>query len=246
MSRVIWCAAVALVTVALLGPAATIASADVVTSPEEVSVVPFPPEALPSAPAEPNLILNGDFENTTMSPGCHFNLDNATVTAGLANITAFGDASEIDIMSDGTSCGYAGPPQSGVVKLSLHRQGIAGPVDAFSFDLSSALTAGETYTIEFYVWADRTYDPDLGRMEVGISSSATSFGTLVYTSDVPSETSWTHMSGSFVAGFAATYLTVQVESNADAWNHIDNFILEEENGSPTEDLAWGMIKALYR
>lgn len=243
---VIWCAAtLALSALALLGPAATVASADSVTSPDEVTAILSPPVAPPSDPVGTNLILNGDFEDSTIDPGCNFNLANDVVTAGMANITAFGDAEEIDVMNDGTDCGYAGPPQSGVSKLALHRAGIGGPVDAFSFELSEALVTGETYTIEFYAWANRDFDPDIGAVEIGASSSAASFGALVFTSGLPTETEWTLMSGSFAAPSAATYLTVRVEANADAWNHIDNFSLIRGT-SPTTEQTWGTIKTLYR
>ena len=60
-------------------------------------------------PDRTNIVLNGGFEASSYSPGCHFNLVNDDVTANISNVTAWGDANEIDYMNDGSSCGYAGP-----------------------------------------------------------------------------------------------------------------------------------------
>jgi hypothetical protein len=190
------------------------------------------------------MILNGDFENHTFGPGCHFNLSNDNFNLGVSSATAFGDAQEIDLMADGT-CSYGLPPQSGETKLGIHRQGAGQPVDAFSFDLSAPIVAGEPYKIEFYAHAELDFDPDIGDVEIGISTSPTSFGTLVF-SGTPLTTGWTLLSATFLAPIAASHLTVRVQDGVDAWVHIDNFSLVPDGVISTDENTWGRIKTIYR
>ncbi|MCZ6765888.1 MAG: hypothetical protein O7D32_03065 [bacterium] len=232
----------AVTVLALLG-AATQSTAGSSTPPVPRSY-DVPPVAQSSVRVLTNLILNGDFENSTFTPGCNFNQSNASITAGLANITAYGAATEIDEMSNGTSCGFAGPPQSGTVKLAIHRQSVGGSTDEFSFLLSSAVVAGTAYDISFYSWSDLSFDPDVGWVEIGLSSSAASFGTLAF-SGTSGTTGWVLSSGTFTAPVNATYLTARVTASAEAWIHIDNFTLELAT-VPVEDLTWGGIKEMYK
>jgi hypothetical protein len=229
----------------LLTPAFALAEDDALSPPGEASVIPMPP-VVPSAPAVPaNLILNGDFEITSIAAGCHFNLSNAHVTAGMANITAFGDADEIDLLNGGTSCGYAGPPYSGDSKLAIHRQEASGgAVDAFGFELSETIIGGQAYAIVFYAWANRDWDPDIGQVEIGLSTVPNEFGTPVFFG-VPSDTQWALCAGTFVAPAGASYLTVRVMDGYEAWIHIDNFSLEYA-GTPVVESSWGRLKTMYR
>jgi hypothetical protein len=214
-----------------------------VTSPDVAPVTP--PYVEPVTVQSTSIILNGDFENTRFSPGCHFNLPNATLNSGLADITAFGDAHEIDFMNTGGDCGFTGVPQSGAAKLAINRQGAGGPTDAFSFNLSGPITAGNSYTVRFYAWAYIDCDPEIGAVEIGTSSSPTSFGTIVY-SGLPTLTGWTLLGGTFTAAANATYLTVRVAANADCWNHIDNFSLIDGGPVAVSATSWGSVKSEYR
>jgi hypothetical protein len=238
------CAGSTLLALALCASVASVAGAQatsppVATTPQETAAVaPLPIHAT-------NLILNGDFEVVALAPYCYFNQSNAVVTSALPGITAYGPASEIDIMNDGTSCGYLGPPQSGTSKIAIHRQSAGGIGDEFSFTLSAPIIAGNIYTVSFYAWSSLVNDPDVGAVDIGISGSATSFGTQVY-SGIPTLTGWTPLGGTFTAPVNANYLTVRVALNAEAWIHIDNFILVAGAPTPAFGKSWGSIKSLYR
>jgi len=211
---------------------------------------PFPPEtgdvALPPpTPADgPNLVLNGDFENTSLT-GCNWNLTNATFTAAMANATAFGDAEQMDIMDDPAGCGFLGPPHSGDVKIAISSDLERGPVDMFSMELSAPVEQGEMYTVTCYAWQfGRDFAPDIGPVAIGLSNSATDFGTQVY-SATPDTTGWNQMTHTFDAPIAASYLTCQAVSAGDTWIHIDTFSLRS-GSSPVSASSWSMIKGLYR
>ena len=206
-----------------------------------------PPAATASAILSGNLITNGDFENNTFLSLCYFNLPNASVTAGMAGITAYGAANEIDVANDGSPCLFSLAPQSGRTKLTLHRQGAAAGwiADEFSFSLSAAVALGSVYSLAFYAVSNPYADPDIGAVEIGLSSSPTSFGTSVF-SGIPSTTEWTLLTTSFVAPVNAAYLTVRVVENAQAYIHIDNFSLVSGGATAATAGTWGRLKTLYR
>jgi hypothetical protein len=167
-----------------------------------------------------NTIINGDFENNTAA-GTAFNLSNAQFNSTVADATAFGEASEIDLINGNP---YGLLPQSGNWKLAIHRSS-TGNNDTFTFNLSAPIVAGQTYTLDFYAQAVTVFDAGNGAVQVGVSSSATSFGSLVF-SGVPSTAAWTHFSQDFVSPVNGSCLSVQTDPNAaPTWNHIDNFSL---------------------
>jgi hypothetical protein len=218
------------------------------TAPRAISSGTPPRATNPVAVQSTNMILNGDFENTTFAPGCYFNLSNAAVNAGLPNLTAFGNAQEIDVMTDGTSCGVNDPPQSGNSKLGISRQlslTHSGPVDAFSFDLSGPVVAGNTYTLRFYAEASTINSSSVGPVVVGISNDPTTFGTVVY-SGQPAQNAWTLLGDTFTAPANASYLTVTVGNTLEGWNQIDNFSLIEGVPTSLADRTWGAVKRSYR
>ncbi len=169
-----------------------------------------------------NLVINGDFESYGGGT-CDSNLPNVTFTSLMANSTAFGPAEEIDVYTD-PPC-YGQPAISGSRKAGIHSQQKAILVDAFSLDLSSPVVAGDTYTLHF--WAEAELYFDLGSVLVGISNSATSFGTLVYTANLTLAGTWESFSSTFTAPVDGSYLTIQ-SGNSVAWTHIDAFSLVGE------------------
>jgi hypothetical protein len=86
--------------------------------------------ALPSGPAQA-LILNGDFENNSAIVATNYNVPNAIMNGLLSDITAWGSASEIDLIED-LAFGLA--PQSGNWKIGMNSQEDS-PYDALSFAL---------------------------------------------------------------------------------------------------------------
>jgi hypothetical protein len=168
-----------------------------------------------------NLILNGSFEDNTANVTM-FNMSNAEFNAIVANATAFGDAEEIDLIL-GTG-GFGLAPIDGDWKLAIHRQA-GGATDAFSFDLMNSIVAGTTYRLEFWAHAVTDFDPGTEPVQIGISTSATSFGTLVFATGQLSVGSWTQYIADFTAPINADYLTVQNAPGTQTWAHIDAFSL---------------------
>jgi hypothetical protein len=175
----------------------------------------------------PELILNGDFENTSII-GCAFGLSNASFTAGMANATGFGTAEEIDVMVSPTGCSYLLAPTSGSVKIGVSSQFMGGLVDAFSLHLSEPLISGESYTLSFDAIAyAQDFAPDTGDVLIGVSTVPNAFGTLVY-SATPPPINWQSFGTTFVAPNNGQYLTVQQVDSGDIWNHLDSFSLIAE------------------
>ena len=226
-----------LVFCSALGAAAATAPPDIVS--------PAGPGAAPVVEsAQDNMIINGDFEFSSYPPGCHFNQNNADATANLSAITAWGEASELDYMNDGTDCGYAGPPQSGKAKVAIHRQDETNYPDAFCFELDSPAVSGAEYLVSFYIWADIGQSPDIGTVEIGLSNEPTSFGSFV-ASGIGVIYEWTYVEQVFTAPETGQYLCVQPEDGVVAWNHLDNFRLVTAP-VPVEKRSWGSIRSMYR
>lgn len=173
--------------------------------------------------ASGNIIINGDFENHTGS-GCQSNLSNASFNLVMANATAFGSAEEIDVYDDPGGC-WGLPAISGATKICLHRQ-TNGTVDAFAFDLSTPAVVGKTYSLSFWAQAVLDFAGNLGSVQVGLSNSNVTFGTLIFEGFLPNEKVWNQYTLTFVAPMNANFVTVQV-GNLDAWEHIDAFSLRE-------------------
>lgn len=168
-----------------------------------------------------SIILNGDFENNSASVTA-FNLTNADFNATVADATAFGTAEEIDLVT-GTDFGIA--PQSGDWKLGLATQG-GGLFDAFSLSLSSGVVSGTSYDLEFYGALEDLFGSATGPIEIGLSSSSTAFGTLIFSGTPTSADSWTLFSSTFIAPVSGSFLTVRTGSVLDEYAFVDNFSLE--------------------
>lgn len=161
--------------------------------------------------------LNGDFENN--SGFCIINGDNAYITANVSDVTAYGLGNEIDLMDNG--CGY-GTSYNGTYFLCLANSSGNSP-DACTMMLDVPLDSGNTYTVCYY---DRGWDqfgccPPGIPIEVGVSASANSQGTIVYTSPVPTTNVWSERVFSFVAPGNGQYISFQAQDNNMRWTHID-------------------------
>lgn len=127
-----------------------------------------------------------------------FNMDNAIFNQAIANCTAFGTAQEIDLVY---GAAFGPPPPVGNTKLGLHTQ-FTGNFDAFSTTLLNPLVAGGTYRLQVYSVHQTGAVTDL---QIGMSNSPTSFGTLVQT--VPNSGSWLFTEVDVVAPLNGQYLT---------------------------------------
>ena len=186
-----------------------------------------------SAPAEASsIILNGSFENNT-AIGTLFNMPNATFDATVANATAFGTAEEIDLV---TSTDFGITPQDGNWKLGLHTQDplYGGFQDAFSLSLSTGIVGGASYALSFY-GALVQGDP-AGTIQIGVSNSATSFGTLIFIASPFYTSQWDQFTNNFVAPSNASFLTVRTDP-FQGYAFVDNFTLDPLSPAPVPEPA---------
>lgn len=197
-----------------------------------------------TASAGQELLLNGSFENHNAFDN-EYNMSNALFNAIVHDATAWGKASEIDLMTFGG--GFGVDPIHGNWHIALHAQS-KGPVDAFSFHLSKPIVAGASYDLSF--WASGSFPSDGDKpIEIGVSSLASSFGTLVFTSDPLQSKTWNQYTTTFIAPADGDYLTVRISGSpidlageSTTWAHLDNFSLVPAPGA----LAACGILCLYR
>jgi hypothetical protein len=185
-----------------------------------------------------SIILNGDFENNSAS-ATQFNMANAAFNATVADATAFSTAEEIDLVT-GLDFGIA--PQSGDWKLGLHTQN-NGDFDAFSLGLSSGVVGGNSYDLQFY-GALLGLGSLPGPIEIGLSNSATAFGTLIFSGTPASIDAWTQFNSNFIAPVSGSFLTVRSGSVLDEYVFIDNVSLAPGNGTGTpvpEPTSWLLL-----
>lgn len=160
--------------------------------------------------------LNGSFE--AYAGGCQYNIANATYSAAMPNSTGFGVASQLDIINSG--CGF-GAAQSGSWFIAMAVDISNTQNDAFSLTLSSALVMGNSYSLTFY---DRGWAPyATNTLEIGISTTPSTFGTLIYTTPLPTIGTWVLRTVNFVAPNNGQYLTLRTVVGAYGWTHVDNF-----------------------
>ena len=173
-----------------------------------------------------NIIINFSVELPLF--GCDYNNTDTQINSATSTLTAFahnGDG-EIDVMQG--SC-IGSPPVHGARKLGIAHNGTIDRYDQFSFDLTQALTAGDTYSLTF--WMDvLQYSTSIdGKLEFGISSTAGTFGTLCYSTPTYAPTGgFIQITTTFVAPVNGDFLTVRpVADNANdrCWIHVDNFEL---------------------
>ncbi|MGZ3883513.1 MAG: T9SS type A sorting domain-containing protein [Bacteroidia bacterium] len=170
--------------------------------------------------------LNGSFEINTAT-ACDFNMANAAFTSAMSNCVGYGVANQLDIMQG--SCTF-GVPQNGSWMVSLATN--AGNTDAFTTMLSAPLVAGTTYTMRFYDKGDPTYPPGVP-IQIGISTTAGTGGTIVYTAPTPLSGTWSLRSFSFVAPNSGQYVSVST-TGAPLWTFVDNFCLNCPTVLPVE------------
>ena len=207
-----------------------------------VSLVVLGGVAAASGAGPSNMILNGSFENNTAG-GTLYNLVNADFSAIMANATALGTSQELDIMHTSNFFGLA--PVDGDYKVALHYRADGG-VDAFSFDLSNSIVAGRQYTVSFWAQTVMDFDPGREPLLIGISNSATDFGTQVFSTGPISPSSWQYFEHTFIAGSDAAYLTVANGTGPNpTWIHVDDFRLVPAPGS-VGVLALGGLVAMRR
>lgn len=163
-------------------------------------------------------IINGNFENTTATSD-QINLSNSAMNAMLPDVNSFGSYGDVDIIR---SSAYGG---SGAQNETWYLGLTGGGTDIIAMTLTQPLVAGKTYSLSFY---DRRHNGYAASpIQVGVSESNSSFGTIVYTSpQEPQLNVWTQRTFTFAAPNNGKYITVQMASgDINVWANIDNFVL---------------------
>jgi len=167
-----------------------------------------------------NLVVNGSFENNSAS-GNVFNPNNATFNALVPSVTAYGVREGIDLQTIGSGYGLA--PQNGNWKVSPASDA-GGFAEEFSMNLTGALTPGQSYQLDFYIERLQSDVFNGGTVQVGLSSSATVFGTQIASATAPGS-GWLLSSTTFAAPNAGSFITVRVTTTQSSWVGLDNFFL---------------------
>jgi len=158
--------------------------------------------------------VNGDFENNTAVVD-QINLSNIAYNSFMSSSLGFGSFGNLDII---TSAVYSGGPQSGNWFVAL----TGGGTDQLSLQLSSPLVQGNSYTITFFDKSDYTFISF--PVEIGLSTTNSNFGILVYTTPSAAINSiWTQRTFTFVAPNNGQYITVSQQGVLGNWVNIDNF-----------------------
>jgi hypothetical protein len=166
--------------------------------------------------------INASFETTTGT--CDYNLSNSTFNTMMSNCYGFGNASQIDILTN--TCGY-GLAQQGNYFIGLAVDLSNTQTDALSLKLAASLTAGNTYNLNFYNRKDAGFNANI--LEVGYSTDSVLFGNSIGTAALPT-TSWGLVSFSFSPTVNADFLTIRTIAGSYGWNFIDNFTITQTTG----------------
>ncbi|MEI6124094.1 MAG: hypothetical protein WCQ95_10770 [Bacteroidota bacterium] len=175
--------------------------------------------------AQAQTLLNGDFEKTSSSFGTdQINLSNVAFNGLMTNTFAYGTYGDMDIINSAT---YSGAAQNGSWFVAF----TGGGTDAISMELSWELVVGKNYTITFWDKACASFAPQ--PFQIGVSMAKDTFGTAVYTAEMPVVGIWTQRSFSFVAPLKAKYITVQLAGEYDImkWAQADNFTITSGNNT---------------
>ena len=173
-----------------------------------------------------NIIVNGGFESNNTDVTV-YNMDNAEFNNIVNDVTGFAvnGPGGFDIMTFGG--GFGLDPVEGDWHLALEKGAGLG-TDQFSFDLTINIVGGTEYDLSFWAAENTTFSDGTESLQIGISSSATDFGTLVYDAGNPPNDTWTYFATTFTAPADAAYLTVRLTDFFDpngTWVHIDDFRL---------------------
>jgi hypothetical protein len=202
--------------------------------------------------AQPNLILNGSFEDNIITT-CYMDTYPNDFNDSVANITSFG--SNLGMLND--SCPgcpefpgtyWGGGAQEGHWFMVTASRAFYSSVgngwsrSIFSFHLSDTLNNLTNYKLSFYikkppvppVITPTCYSTQNNSINIGVSSSATNYGTIIYQSPLGG-LDWTQHSVVFNITNTAEYITVQtaIGDTNDYVVFIDNFVLVETTEQAT-------------
>jgi hypothetical protein len=158
--------------------------------------------------------LNGDFEINSAS-GDQINLLNPAFNTFMPNTNGYGTSGNLDII---TSTVYSGGPHHGNWFIGF----TGGGTDLLSLKLTAPLVAGNTYTVTFYDKKDANFVSL--PIEISVSTSNNTAGTLVYTTPSPSINSiWTQRTFTFTAPNNGQFIAVRQQGSISNWVQLDDF-----------------------
>jgi hypothetical protein len=190
-----------------------------------------------------NLVLNGSFESNSATSS-QYNLSNEAWNSLVANSASFGSGPQLDLENNGQ---YSGGAPDGNWAAALATTTGSSNTDALSLALSENLVAGQQYTVRFLARTNTLFGTVPSVLEVGVSNSATAFGSLVFTTPTLGDT-WTTFSTTFTASGGESQLTARAQVNGTwHWTWVDNFQLNAvPSGGASSTLALAGIAALRR
>jgi hypothetical protein len=197
------------------------------------------PFLLVAGAAQAAMVVNGSFEDNS-AVHTEWNLLNAPFSSLLTGVTAFGAREGIDLQTIGSGWGSA--PQDGNWKVSPASD-FGGTSEAFTMDLTGPLTKGRSYNLSFYIEPLLTGAFQDGTVLIGLSTSATSFGTQIFSATARAS-GWTLESTTFLAPNSGSFLSVLVTNDVNSWVGLDNFTLESSAAVPVPAAVWLFGSAL--
>jgi len=168
--------------------------------------------------------LNGSFEKTT-SKSCGINLTNADYNSIMANSIAFGIQQSTDILNIAhCRVGKVTTAQEGQWFIGLDTFLSTNTSNAISMELSDTLIKGKVYSISYYDCA--VISQAMEQLLVGLSTTDSTFGDIIYTSTLPDTNSWTQRIVYFTAPNSGKYITLKLKTGQQQrYIILDNFSL---------------------
>jgi len=192
-----------------------------------------------------NLILNGSFEQNNLNYCAdYFNsMSTSTVTSVTNYSGSFTYIHRDSCLKCNPQVYWGGGAQNGYWFILMEGDYGNNGVSKISFNLDSSLSKEKNYRLSFFIKMPVNPAPcqdtiKNNYIKVGISNSATSFGTHLITSPLGGSI-WQEYSLVFNTQNAEEYLTV--EAGVGDTNHwvifADNFVLEETTASAVNELS---------
>jgi hypothetical protein len=184
-----------------------------------------------------DLLLNGSLE-APVPVLCAFNLPNPNIALTVPGVSAWGPASEVDVMNAPGSCGYLDRRAiEGTTKLGLAADPTATGLtwDAISIKSAAALTPGQDYVLNYSVYpVIQFFSPQVAPLLIGLAEGEGVEGLGISVEQAP-PTVWTSYAFVFQAPSAANFVTARPQMPFDSWLHVDAFHLfpAAAAGSPT-------------
>lgn len=196
-----------------------------------------------------NILTDGSLEGHNTN-NCDYNNNESAFNSHYTNLTSIPlGPIEIDIIKHSSGC-YGDPAPVGSTKLLLANKEYNSSTtnqDAFSFDLTTSIISGNTYEVKWYMQPMTFFGAIDGEIQIGISSSANTFGTQVFSGTSTLGGSFTLITGTFVATSNASYLTVRAHADVPTtgtWIGVDGFELKDLGGTVDCDVVTATVDTI--